>query len=111
MVQICRDLEAQLARDLDQLEYEGVNVVDRSCIVVVGENPAVGSTLSRTFEQLGGSMRFLWVTPARQRIALPDALLTHGALHLTEHAELDQEIARKLNLRPSNLKAKLGTKA
>lgn len=108
LVQVFRDLGAQLARDVDQLTYEGVAIGDRTCVVVVGQSLAGGGSLEPAFESLTSSMRFIWVTPSRQRTGVPAALITEGSVHLVEHPEIDQEIARRLGLEPDGLRHRLG---
>jgi hypothetical protein len=101
MPQVLTDLRALMERDLDRLAFEGIQVVERTCLVIVGDTPTASSAVHEVFTDLGDSLRFLWVTPARKQVTIPALYLApEGAEQLIEHRELDEEIVRKLNLRP-----------
>ena len=95
------DLDTLLERDLERVAYEGLPVLDRSVVVVVGEAPVAGQGVADAFAGLAGSVRLLWVAPERPALALPTMFeAPPGAERLTEHRELDEEVVRKLGLRP-----------
>jgi hypothetical protein len=95
------DLGVLLERDLERVAFEGLPVLDRSVVVVVGEAPLAGTGVAGAFADLAASVRLLWVAPERPNLALPTMFeAPAGAERLTEHRELDEEVVRKLGIRP-----------
>lgn len=95
------DLDALMERDLERVAFEGLPVLDRSVVMVVGETPIAGQGVANAFAGLAASVRMLWVAPERPSLALPTMFeAPRGAERLSEHRELDEEVVRKLGLRP-----------